>query len=161
MDSPLFTFPANNTEDLITFGLSVVVTAGAGFALYKMQRTSKKGDARRRQMLASMLVFFLVLIAGATALFSGLTLQRLGTLTLYNTYMDTPMGRIDYSNINNASLQENKERSLIDPGSAKRSTKLLAIELQDGKVLVFSEKNYDVRAVLNAMRNVLKKADQR
>lgn len=161
MDSPLFTFPANTTEDFITFGLSLLVTAGAGFGLYKMQRTSKKGEARRRQMLASMLVFFLLLIAGATALFSGWTLQKLGTISLYATYMDTPMGRIDYSNVNNASLQENKERSMIDPGSAKRTTKILAIELQDGKVLVFSEKNYDVRSVLTAMRNVLKKEDQK
>lgn len=155
MESVLYTFPAQPTEDQMTFWLGLIgALATLGVTVWLLRRPSEPGG-RNRQMLLAMLTFFLFLIALGVTIFSAWSMYRLGDVTI--TAQELTIGReaIGLKDIANARIETVDERSLINPSIVKEQSRLLVIYTRAGQTFVLPEASYDVEGILEGLREVV------
>lgn len=161
MNDPIFTIQADQSTDQLSLLLALIIAGGALLATVVLLRRKTTRDNRTRTLLLAMLFFFAFLIASSTAFFSWLSARRTGPVMIYAEAIETPYGRVSFDNIRNASIEEEKERSLINQNIIKKTTRLLVIEEKNGKAHVLSEQNYPIQQILGELKAAVKKWEEK
>ena len=157
MNEALYTFEPVHQQDQLTFWLSVIIALGGLAGTVFLLRKPAASGQRNYRMLGAMLLFFIFLIAGSTAFFSNLFIQKLGPVTLYENSMKTPYGTVAYPDIRNAYIHVDKQPSVVNPNITRKSTRMLIIEERNDKAHVLPQDNYPIEEILARMREVIKK----
>lgn len=155
MNQVIYTFDPTHQQDQTTFLLALFFALGALAAMFFLLRKPAADGNRNRRLLGAMLLFFVFLIAGSTAFFSRLFMQKLGPVTLYENAIETPYGIVDYPNIRNAYIHIDKQPSMINPSITRKSTRMLLIETKDGSAHVLPEANYPIQEILGKMKELI------
>lgn len=153
------TFVATDTMSvtLLTALVSAVVLAGVLFYLYKIRN---RPENKRLRQIGAMLIFYGVLIALGTAVFSFWNKQKIIPLVFTEQSVQTPYGELNYLNIRDARIRTETQTSLANPNLIRGKTDLLVIIETSGKTHVLSAENYDIRAVLGELRKRMRKKDR-
>lgn len=153
MEIALHTFHPEHTENQLSLwiGLIAGVLALAGMLILLK---SKSGDQNRR-LLGAMLLFFVCTISAGTAFFSWLTMRKIGPVNLYAEAITTPYGKLSFDKIRSIYIKEEQEKSLLKPEGSGKSIRLLVMESKDGKVHVLSDQNYNIQAILGALKEAI------
>ncbi len=99
---------------------------------------------------------FIGVIALGTAIFSGLTRERLITVQLYKNGITTPRGAVTFDKIKTIKLEELKEHSKypVQRGGEFISidtARVILVEEYDGKIHLISEENYPLDSIFNVL----------
>jgi hypothetical protein len=157
MGEVITTFEPLNDGATATLYISL---AGAIAAFSVLVWILKKGGPRstyNQRMMIAMLLFFAAMIAAGTAVFTYLNMQNIGTVYIYEDGIATSGDRFPYKEIKSANIIADKETSLLIPGQSTRTTELLLIEANDRKSIALSEEDYDIRAILSAIKAAVEK----
>ena len=152
MENAVQTFPADLAGDKTSFisGLVLLFAGGVGMA-YLLTRKSSRD--RNRQMLATMLLFFLALIGLAMTSFSAMSLQRLTPVRIYAYGIETPYGYVAFREIQDAYIRSGKG---TDPLASSARYEVLVI-LTGEKPHVLSGKTYPIREIFSSLKNAVPK----
>lgn len=152
MEETIATFEPISSSGQMVFFLSIILSiTGLAGCIWILKKGGDRSNYNRR-MLIAMLLFFVFIIGTGTAVFSGLTLRRTGTVTIYESAIATEQRKIPFNEIRSARIIVDKEPSLINPGQSVRTTKLLLIEARDKSSIVLSEADYPVEKILQSLK---------
>lgn len=157
MDPTITVFQPDNTADQWTLWIALCVALAGLAGMILLLRRPAAGIPRRYGLLGAMLLFFVFLIASATAFFSFWSARKTGPVRLYADAIETPYGRAAFADIRNAYIEEEKEKSFINPNIVTGSVKLLIIEEYDGKAHVLSEEHYPLPRIMDSLREAIGK----
>lgn len=110
MNESLYTFePVNQNFGLLWTALVLLLIAGlASLRLF----TQKKGKTIYTD-LGAMLLGFVALIALVTAIFTGWTVQRTGTVAIYNQAIELQGERIAFKDLQNAVIEQSQQPAFL------------------------------------------------
>lgn len=150
------TFVASNQSNEMIFWLAILFgTFGLVSAILLLWRKWIKDYNYR--LLVGMLLFFMGIIGLGTAFFARLTTHKLGPVELYESGMISPYGAVLYTNIKDAYIHMDQQKSLINPDQVQRKTRILIIEEQSGKTHALSEINYPIEEVFQNLKDAVRK----
>ena len=92
MEDALLTFEPNNSATVQAAWGAAAVALAALAGMVMMLRKKATGRTRNQNMLAAMLLFFLMLMGMGTAFFSWLKIRKTGPVTIYEHSVRTPYG---------------------------------------------------------------------
>ena len=154
MDEKIFTAVDTHSSVLWTAVAAALILCAVLAYLYKIKDV--KNNKRLRQ-IGAMLVFYGVLIAACTAVFSYWTGVKNIDLVFKETSVETPYGELKYNTVRDARIRTETQTSLANPNLVRGTTQMLVIVETSGKTHVLSEENYDIRAVLGELRKRIAK----
>ncbi len=159
MEIPIHSFPADKGDLQLTLGLAI-----AGFIVFVVGvawlfRSKFSYENRNYKLLLSMLLGFGSLIALGTALFTGWAIFKTGDVNIYSNALSIGNQTIAFDQIRDARMEDIRRTSFVNPGITSSATQILLIETTDGKGYALSEKNYDIRAVLDKLRQAIIQKD--
>lgn len=157
MSEALYSFQADLGDAMTSLWLSLFIALGALGGAVALYRSKSAASNRNYRVLGAMLLFFVFLIAAATAVFSFWTTQKIDTVYIYENAVETPYGRVEFSNLKDAKIETQRQPSLINPSITRSSSRVLIIEEEDGKKHLLSEENYDIQEILRRLREVVRK----
>lgn len=136
----------------MVFYLALIVAVAGGIGLFLTLRKKATGEAHTRNMLVAMLLFFVTMISAGTAVFSALTMRKIGPVTITADAIETPYGRAPFGNIRKAEIINDQPVTLFPSAANRRNVKLLVIEENTGKAHVLSEENYDIQRIFGTLQ---------
>lgn len=148
-------FQPTHQEDQMVMYVAIILAVIGLAGLWLTLRKKVSGDARNRNMLVAMLLFFLTTISAGTAFFSWLSMYKTGPVTISTESIETPYGKVAFQDIKNAEITADQPIRLLPSGSGHGTVKLLIIEEKSGKAHVMSEENYDIQRILGALRKAV------
>lgn len=151
MEQDVRIFNAVNTQSEQGFWIGLIVFVLAVLATWLLLRRHNR-KPRKELTLLALLSFIVAMLAGGTALFSKLTSTRIGPVTLTAETIETPYGTAQLSELQNAYIEMDQRKSLINPNITTDRVRLLLIIEDDGKTHVLSEANYPVEEILAALK---------
>ena len=161
MEEALYTFTPDNSASAQTAWFAAVIALGALAGMAAMLKKKAQGRNHNLNMLAAMLLFFVLLISSGTAFFSWWKIQKSGPVAVYADAVETPYGRAAFSTVKDAYIHVDNQPSLISPGRNVRTTKMLVIEERSGKTHVMSEEDYPIKEMLPAIKSAFKAWQQK
>jgi hypothetical protein len=149
MDKPLFTFePYKQSFDFWTVALMGVVAAGLIFIYFYLPKT--KLDKNRRSIV-SMLVGFLIVIAGGFVVLRLASKMKLSTVEIYNNHVKTPYGDVRFQDIEDFYIKIEKKSKILNPNEIIDSTRYFFLMEKNRKTHVLSEGDYLIDSILAKM----------
>ncbi|MEZ4993655.1 MAG: hypothetical protein R2824_24745 [Saprospiraceae bacterium] len=145
-------FQPIHQEDQTALYLAIFIAIAAGIGLFLTLRKKATGEAHTRNMIVAMLLFFVTMISVGTAVFSLLTMHKIGPVTISQDAIETPYGRASFGNISKAEIISDQPVTLLPSAGNRRTVRLLVIEENSGKAHVLSEKNYDIQRIFGALQ---------
>lgn len=153
MDKPLFTFePYKQSFDFWTVALMGVVAAGLILIYFYLPKT--KLDKNRRGIV-SMLLGFLIVIAGGFVVLRLASKMKLSTVEIYNNHVKTPYGDVRFQDIDDFYIKIEKKSKILNPNELIDSTRYLFIMEKSRKTHVLSEGDYLIDSILAKMNYVV------
>lgn len=149
-------FQPTHQEDQFVLYLAIVLALTGLAGLVVTLRKKGSGDAHNRNMLVAMLLFFLTIISTGTALFSWLSMRKTGPVTITDSAIETPYGKVEFKDVRNAEIIVDRPVRLLPTNSDRGTVKLLIIEERSGKAHVMSEENYDIQRIFGTLREAMK-----
>jgi len=159
MDTPLHIFEADKSDVYTTLGIALGIALITTFVVIWLHRRAVSYDNRNRMRLLQILLYFVILIASGTAIFTGVQLNRLQPIKIYEDKLETAYGTVAIDNLRKAQLYTNDQRSFVSPDIEINRSLLLYIEEKDGSSYVFAKANYDVQAIINILRPMMDSPD--
>ncbi len=155
MEIPIHSFSADRGDQHLTLVLAIV-----GFVIFVVGiawvlRSKFSYENRNYKLLLSMLLGFGCLIALGTSLFTGWAIVKTGDVYIYSSALSIGNQTIMFDKIRDARIEDIRRTSFVNPGITSASTRILLIETTDGKGYALSEKNYDIRAILDKLRQAV------
>lgn len=150
-------FQPTHQEDQLVLYISIILAIVGIAGLVFTLRKKATGDARNRNMLLAMLLFFLATISTGTAFFSWLSMRKTGPVTITADAIETPYGKAAFTDIRNAEIIADQPVRLIPSANSRGTVKLLIIEEESGKAHVMSEENYDIQRIFGTLREAMKR----
>ncbi|MCB0628865.1 MAG: hypothetical protein KDD15_04020, partial [Lewinella sp.] len=83
-------FQPIHQEDQTALYLAIFIAIAAGIGLFLTLRKKATGEAHTRNMIVAMLLFFVTMISVGTAVFSLLTMHKIGPVTISQDAIETP-----------------------------------------------------------------------
>lgn len=157
MDEALYTFKPDLSDTTMTLWLSLFVAIAAMGGAVALYRSKSAARDRNYRMLGAMLLFFVFLIALSTAVFSFWTTRKIDTVYIYENAIETPYGRVEFSNLKDAKIQTQQQPSLINPSITRSSGRVLIIEEKDGKRHLLAEENYEIQEIMRRLQEGVRK----
>jgi hypothetical protein len=148
-------FQPTHQEDQLVLYIAVILAIAGIAGLVFTLRKKASGDARNRNMLVAMLLFFLATISTGTAFFSWLSMRKTGPVTITEEAIETPYGKAVFTSIRKAEIITDQPVRLIPSNNQRGAVKLLVIEEESGKAHVMSEENYDIQRIFGALREAM------
>lgn len=155
MENALYIFEPHNSAMTQTVWVAAIIALGSLAGMVVMLKKKAKGRQHYQNMLLAMLFFFAALISSGTAFFSWLKIRKTGPVSIYQDEVTTPYGSAAFSTIKDAYIHADNQPSLINPGKAVRTTKILVIEEKSGKAHVMSEEDYPIKEILPVLKDAL------
>lgn len=169
-------FTATDAHSVTMWSAVAIAVILSAILVYLYKIKDKKENKILRQV-GAMLVFYGVLMSIGTAIFSYWNNAKAIDLVFKETSVETAYGTLNYNNIRDARIRVEGQTALgallgnttqnnpsAGGSSARRpsssrggSTRLLVVVETSGKTHVFSEDNYDIRAVLGEFRKRIPK----
>ena len=156
MEGILYTYEPMHEQDQATFWIALVLACVALGSMVWLLKGKALISNRNYRLLTTMLLFFVFLIAGSTAFFSQLFMYKVGPVNITESSITTPYGKVAFEDILNASIQVDKQPSIINPNITRKSTRLLIIEEKDGGTHVLPEENYPIQEILGRMKELIR-----
>jgi hypothetical protein len=155
MDKPLYTFqPLKQSFDTWFVVTAIATLLLLGF-LYFFRKKSTL-DVSRKGVIIMMLAF-LTLISGGTALFRFISLWRLQTVEIYQNRIVTPYGTAPMTNIRDYYVKLETHYKPMQANVVQDSARYFFLIEKNDKTHVLSEGDYRVYDILDAMNNILLK----
>ena len=155
MTEALYTFQPDLSDSYSTLITGLVIgLGGLAGALYLLKVPGSRENRTFRQ-LGAMLLFFGFLIGAGMSLFSWWTTRKLSPVVLYPDAIETPFGRAEFDQIENAYIKEELQKSFIKPSIPTGSYKVLIIEEIGGKAHALSEENYDLPEIMAKLKEAV------
>jgi hypothetical protein len=161
MTEALYSFPPDTGDARFTLWTGLLIAVGCLAGAWFILRSPGRGETRNYRMLGAMLLFFGFLIGAVMTIFSWWSTQKLSVVRIYADRIETPYGSASFDRIKNAAIETERERSFVNPNLTTDSFRLLIIEETDGKTHVLSEENYDLPAIMQRLREEIKKEEER
>jgi hypothetical protein len=108
----------------------------------------------RFKPLASLGLFFIFLICITTAFFSWLTTTKVTTVTINKDFIETNFGKVNWSNIQNIYVHEDRTVAPFSGQEVGKTTKILMIVEMGGKTHALSELNYDIKEMSKTIQQI-------
>ncbi|MCO6493379.1 MAG: hypothetical protein J5I98_33470 [Phaeodactylibacter sp.] len=153
MEEALFTFSPHNTATAQAAWVSGAAALGALAGMAAMLGKKAQGRRRHQNTLVAMLLFFAFLISGSAAFFSWWKIRKTGPVVIYADAVETPFGKAPFEAIKDAYIHADSQPSVVNPGRAVRTTRIMVIEERNGKAHAMSEEDYPIEEMLPALRN--------
>lgn len=151
------TFIPKHTAEWSTFYIALVVAlVGLVLTIYFIKKPAES-RARNINMLIAMLAFFACIIASGTAFFSWLTVQKVSPVTVDLETVETGYGKTEISKISRLYFHNDVQKSLLNPGIQKGSTRFLIIEEIGGKTHALSEEHYNLGEIYKHLKEKMPK----
>ena len=137
----------------LDFWVALGIACLAGIALWRINRRQReRKTAGSLQPVWSLLFFIVLLIGAGTSAFFCWMNTRTGPVVITSEYLQTPMGRTPWSEVQKIYLHTDQQRSLIDPAlKTGEVTKVLVVEGKNGITHLLWEDQYDLAAILEAI----------
>jgi len=159
MEELLYTAEPEKSLSTILILLGTLVTL-LGF-LYLVETKKIKRMTHVYRQISFLLVALLSLIVFATTLFSVWNYRMIQPVKLYETYMESYHGKIQYKDIKRAGIFNDKEKSIINAKVTIREDNILVIEKRkkgSGQhTMLFAEENYDIKTLVTKIQEQMKK----
>ncbi len=143
------------SEDQLYLWLGVIVGVAAFTAMGMVIRKKFSYEEQTKKWLIALLLFFLGLIAGGTALFSWLAYQRAGVVNIYADHLELGKRSIPFDRIKKIHIEKEKETSFVNPNIVQEEYELMFIEDTEGGLYVISEKSYPVREIMKELKQLM------
>ena len=109
----------------------------------------------KNKKILSLLSFIGILICGSSAIMNSLASGKVGTVTIYDSYMATPSGNFDFSQLKSATITDpsnmQKTQQDINIRFASDQDRFLILETAGSQSLIFSDNNYDIQALKDSL----------
>ncbi len=147
MNEAQLVFEPNAGADTLTLwlGAGAALLAAAGL-IWTLR--SRQID-RNRRLVVAMLLFFVALLGAGTAIFSAWSKQKLAPVYFYAQELESPYGRVAYSDITDAYITTDKAVQPVF--TYQNRDQLLVIESRQ-QVHVLSEQNYPIRKIFEQLK---------
>ena len=161
MEAPLHSFDPSlygiNNMSIVFITLTVIT----GVILYFQNKKKVPYYEKKRKRVFSMLLFFCLIVFGATGILNLVNTWNLKTVKFYESSIETPQGRINYDDIQAAYIYVDKP-PLMGPNNndqqpTPQNNKMLIIEEYSRKTHVLSEENYQINDILDVLNQFRKK----
>jgi hypothetical protein len=129
--------------------LITALASGAYTAYALFGKHQWKGNFQRQ--VAPLWGFILCLMAVGATIFLFFEHGRIGPVRIDAQGIETPFGKAGYGDIDRYYVHQEVKRSIIDPSLSRDKTHWLVVEERGGKRHLFSEDQYDLRAMLDAL----------
>ena len=159
METPLHSFEPSlnefNSLTLLFFSLTLIF----GIALYFQNKRKVPYYEKSRKRVFSMLLFFGLILFGATGILNLANTLRLKTVNFYANAIETPQGKISYDDIRSAYIFMDKPLLMNqnDQPAPPQNNRMLIIEEYSRKTHVLSEENYQIEDILKTLKQIRKK----
>ena len=155
MDKPLYTFqPLKQSFDAWLILTALATLLLLGFMLYFRKKSTL--DVNRKGVTMMMLAF-LTLIMGGTALFRFISLWRLQEVTIYQNRIVTPYGTTAMTNIRDYYVKLETHYKPMQANVIQDSARYFFLIEKNDKTHVLSEGDYKIYDILEALNNTLLK----
>jgi hypothetical protein len=149
MDKPLFIFePYKQSFDFWTVALMGVVAAGLIVMYFYLPKT--KLD-KNRSSIVSLLLSFLMVIAGGFVVLRLASKMKLSTVEVYRNHVKTPYGDVRFQDIDDFYIKMEKKAKTLDPNEIIDSTRYFFLMEKSRKTHVLSEGDYLIDSILAKM----------
>jgi len=155
MEEPLYIFEATKSGPYTTLIISLGTTLLTALAAIWLHRKAISYDNRTRIRLLQVLLYFVILIAAGTAVFTTVQLGRLQPIKIYEDRLETAYGTVPISELEKVQLYTDDQRSFVSPDIEINRSLLLYVEEKNGDAYVFAKANYDVRNIINILRPMM------
>jgi hypothetical protein len=143
---------ALDTNTLLA-GATLLALSGLLWYLLKAQPSYEN---RSRMRAAATLVFFGWLVALGVFGFNAYYASRIKTITIFEDSIDTPEGKILFSDIQNAQIQDAQEAKRFSMELKEKRNQMLLIETTNNKVILLSQENYPIDKVFECLQKAVK-----
>ncbi len=147
--------PIKNALDTTTLLTGATTVALTGCLWYLLKAKPSYENRSRMHALAT-LVFFGWMVALCVLIFNGYHASRIKTVTINDDSIDTPAGKIAFTNIQNAQIQDAQEAQRFSMELKANRNQMLLIETMDKKVILLSQENYPVEEVFACLKKAVK-----
>lgn len=156
MEQPIAVFEPIRSGNYNVVIISLIIAAIAlAFFIFNL----KKGFSIRQkgyQQLFSLLAFFVIIIAAATAFFSFWAAQKLTPVKVFAQSIETAFGKVKFEDIQKIYVHDDQQRSRLTGAPEGAIIRILIIEESDRKTHVLSEENYNIDSLLNVLNTIKK-----
>lgn len=151
----LYEFPAINQSFTNSYFVIPIVVATICFANILFFKQFKRLDTMRRNVL--MMVFaFIGLTALGAGIFKFASMQKLTPIKIYADAIETPYGKIPFSDLKDASVQPYMKYKPMQAGVPVDSTRYLFLFKNSQNLPdVISDGDYKIDSIFDALRQTL------
>jgi hypothetical protein len=155
MDKPLYIFqPLKQSFDTWLLLTALATVLLLGFLFYFRKKSTL--DVSRKGVVVMMLAF-LTLIMGGTALFRFISLWRLQEVTIFQNRIITPYGTAPMTNIRDYYIKLETHYKPMQANVIQDSARYFFLIEKNDKTHVLSEGDYRIYDILDALNNTLLK----
>jgi hypothetical protein len=153
--NPIYQFPAinqsyNNVYVWLPLALLAICLAGAWWA-----RRHKNLDNMRKNMLVMVLAFIGLTAFGAAA-FKIASISKLKPVKIFADAIETPYGRLPFSDLEDASVQPYFRFKPMQPGTPTDSTRYLSLFKRNNQEPdILSEGDYPIDSIFDSLQKIL------
>lgn len=146
-DDQIYVFTAEHASEWSSFSIALALAlAGLAVMVYFLKNSSDY-KTKNRNLLIAMLAFFTFMIAGGTAFFSWLSIQKISDVVIDASTVETGYGKSELRQISRIYFHDDVSRSPINPAIQKKSTRFLIIEEIKGKTHALSEEHFKISEI--------------
>ncbi len=151
----LHEFPAINQSFTNAYFVIPIVIATICFANILFFRQYKRLDSMRRNVVI-MVFTFIGLTALGAGVFKFASMKKLTPIKIYADAIETPYGKIPFSDLKDASVQPYMKYKPMQAGTVTDSTRYLFLFKQSQDLPdVISEGDYKIDSIFDALRQTL------
>jgi len=159
METPLRSFEPYlygiNILSIIFLSLTLIFA----ILLYFQNKKKVPYYEKKRKRVFSMLLAFGVMIFSVTTILNMVNTWNLKTVKFYSNAIETPMGKVEFDDIQSAYIFVDKPILLTQNNEQPKSknSRMLIIEEYSRKTHVLSEENYPIENILELLNQIRKK----
>lgn len=143
-----------------TFSTALGLIVFTALLLGYLYSIRNKPENKRLRQIGAMLVFYVLLMAIGTAIFSYWNNRKLIDIVFEEKSFTSPYGVVKYNYIKNAKIQTETTSSYANANIVRSKVNLLVIEETNGKAHILSDENYEIREIMGELRKRIPKKEE-
>jgi hypothetical protein len=136
--------------------LSGILTLALSGLLWYLLKAKPSYENRSRMRALSTLVFFGWMVSLGVLIFNAYHASRIKTVTIFEDSIDTPEGKVLFTDIQNAQIQNAQEAQRFSMELKPNQNQMLLIETNSKKVILLSQENYPIEQVFDCLKKAVK-----
>lgn len=149
--------PTHLNTDLVIIASLIFLASSLGAWILFRKKTSRTPYTN----LLALLLSFGALIALATTVFSGWSLARTRTVSIYSDKIQIGKINIPFTELSNAVVENINQTTVMNSNVLKNSPTVLLLSQRDGKTYALASENYPVQEIMANIKSAFADWEQR